>query len=338
VKALVTGAAGFIGAHVVRALLDAGHEVRAAYLPGDRALNLEGLAVERAPLDVLDRGALREAMRGCGWVFHLAAIYALWSRDPARMWDVNVVGTRNVLELAGELGVERVIHTSSIARFGGQGPDRDATEDSPFALGSTGDLYARSKADAHELALAHARRGQDVVLVAPCAPVGPGDVGPTPTGKLLLSAIDLPVMLAVDTWACVGDVRAMARAHLAAAERGQRGRCYLLGSENVSQLDLARRVQAIVGVRRPLVRVPFAAAEAVGRGAEVVARWTGQAPLFTAAAVRITRLGLRARCDRAAAELGMPQGPIDDALRDALRWFAERGYLRDAEARRRLLA
>jgi dihydroflavonol-4-reductase len=338
VKALVTGAAGFIGAHVVRALLAAGHEVRAAYLPGDPAVNLEGLAVERAPLDVLDRDALREALRGCGWVFHLAAIYALWSRDPGRMRDVNAIGTRNVLELAASLGVPRVIHTSSIARYGGQGALQDATEESPFALGPTGDLYARSKAEAHELALAHAARGQDVVLVAPCAPIGPGDVGPTPTGKLLLSAVELPVMVAVDTWACVGDVRAMAQAHVAAAERGQRGRCYLLGSENVSQLDLARRVQALVGRRRPLLSVPFGAAEVAGRGAEVVARWTGRAPLFTAAAVRITRLGLRARCDRAAAELGMPQGPIDDALRDALRWFAERGYLKDPEARRRLLA
>lgn len=221
-KALVTGAAGFIGSHVVRTLVAAGHEVRAAHLPVDPAENLKGLPIDRVSLDVLDRDALREAMRGCDWVFHLAAIYALWSKNPARMRDVNVIGTRNILELAAELGVRRVIHTSSIARYGGQGAKQDATEDSPFALGPTGDLYARSKAEAHELAVAHARRGLDVVLVAPCAPIGPGDVGPTPTGKLLLSAVNLPVMLAVDTWACIGDVRDMAQGHLAAAERGSR--------------------------------------------------------------------------------------------------------------------
>src|SRR5262249_7226510 len=152
-KALVTGAAGFIGAHVVRALVEAGHAVRALHLPTDDLRALRGVDVERVIGDVTDRASVRAAVRGADWVFHLAALYSLWTRDPWRMRRVNVHGTRIVLEEAARAGVVRAVHTSSIARFGGQGPDRRATEESPFALGPTGDLYSRTKAEAHEIAV-----------------------------------------------------------------------------------------------------------------------------------------------------------------------------------------
>src|SRR5262249_26156598 len=148
VRTLVTGAAGFIGAHVVRALVDAGHEVRALHLPTDDTRALAGVDVERVAGDVTDRECMRRAVDGRDWVFHLAAVYALWTRDPARMRRVNVEGTREVLDAAARAGVARVVYTSSIARFGGQGLARRATETSPFALGATGDLYSRTKAEA----------------------------------------------------------------------------------------------------------------------------------------------------------------------------------------------
>src|SRR5262245_4794278 len=164
-KALVTGAAGFIGSHVARVLVEAGHQVRALHLPNEDTRNLAGLDVERVSGDVTDGEAMRRHARGRDWVFHLAAIYALWTRDPARLRRVNVEGTRTVLEAARAAGVARVVHTSSIARFGGQGRTRRATEESRFALGPSGDLYARSKAEAHEVAVAVARE-IDVVIVA----------------------------------------------------------------------------------------------------------------------------------------------------------------------------
>ena len=279
-KALVTGAAGFIGSHVVRELVLAGHDVRALHLPGDDTRNLRGLAIETVAGDVTDRDSVRRAVQGCDWVFHLAAIYALWTRSPERMLRVNVDGTRIVLEEAARANVARVVHTSSIARFGGQGPGRRATEDSPFALGPTGDLYSRSKAMAHDVALQAAARGQDVVLVAPCGPIGPGDVGPTPTGRLLLTVVTMPFAAVTRTATCFAHVRDMARAHVAAAVRGERGQTYLLGSRDVELTELVRMAQRACGVRRPIVHVPFGVASAAGHAAEMWARRTGKAPLL----------------------------------------------------------
>jgi dihydroflavonol-4-reductase len=338
-KALVTGAAGFIGSHVVRALMGAGHDVRALHLAGENLRNLRGLDVERVPGDVTDAASLRRAMRGCDHVFHLAAVYALWSPDPELMHRVNVGGTRRVLEVARDLGVRRVVYTSSIARFGGQGLDQRATEASPFALGVTGDVYARSKADAHAVALAAAEAGQDVVIVAPTGPIGPGDVGPTPTGKLLLAAINLPAVVVAPSVSSFAHVADMAAGHLLAAERGRPGESYLLGAENVALADLARRTLAIAGLRKPVLVAPFAVAELGARAALLWAdRVARKAPLFTPQAVAIARLGLAADCSKAERELGFSPRPLDEALRDALVWFTRHGYVKDPEVCAHLIA
>lgn len=326
-KALVTGAAGFIGSNVVRALLDAGYEVRALHLPHDDTRNLRGLDVERIPGDVTDAEAMRDACRQCDLVFHLAAIYALWTADPARMQRVNVDGTRIVLEAARSAEVRRVVFTSSIARFGGQGMRRRATEESAFALGETGDRYARSKADAHEVAV-HAAREQDVVIVAPCGPIGPGDVGPTPTGRLLLMAAAAPVIAVARSMTNFVDVRDVARGHVLAAEKGRRGETYLLGHRDLWMTEIARMALDALGVQKPIVAAPFAAASLAARGMTAWAERTGRTPLFTPAAVRIARLGLRADCTKAVRELGLPQSSIESAVRDALVWFEREGMLR----------
>jgi dihydroflavonol-4-reductase len=322
-RTLVTGAAGFIGSHVVRALLARGHAVRALVLPSDRAPNLSGLEVEIVRGDVRDAEAMARATRNVEVVFHLAAVYALWSAKPAILREVNVAGTRNVLEAARRAGVRRVVHTSSIARFGGQGLGRCATEASPFALGVTGDLYARTKNEAHWVALDAARAGQDVVIVAPTGPIGPGDVGPTPTGRLLTACLSLPVVTVVRTESCFAHVSDMADAHVRAAEVGRAGETYLLGTENVGAADLARRALAILGKRRPVLEVPYTVASAFAHGALAHAELvTRRAPIATPAAVRIARLGLAADCRKAVRELGMRQTPVDVALRDALVWFS----------------
>nr|MDQ3036268.1 NAD-dependent epimerase/dehydratase family protein [Myxococcota bacterium] len=208
IRALVTGAAGFVGGSVVRQLCEQGAEVRALVLPTDDLRNLRGLDVDIRLGDVSDRASVARAMRGVDRAFHVAAIYALWTPDRgARMRTVNVDGTRIVLEEARRAGVARVVHTSSIARFGGQGRGRRATESSPFALGPTRSVYAESKRAAHEVALEAARAGQDVVIVAPCGPLGPGDVRPTPTGRLLIECLRLPVIAVTRTVTNFIDVR-----------------------------------------------------------------------------------------------------------------------------------
>ncbi len=324
-KVLVTGAAGFIGSNVVRALLARGHDVRGFVLPNDEATNLRGLPLELCRGDIRDEEAVERAMRKVEVVFHLAAIYALWAPRPELLREVNVGGTQNVLRAARRAGVRRVVHTSSIARFGGQGLGRSATEESPFALGPSGDLYARTKNEAHWVALEAAQAGQDVVILCPTGPIGPGDVGPTPTGRLLLGCLSLPVVTVVRTESCFAHVADMAEAHVNAAEMGVSGEAYLLGTENVGAADLARRALAVLGRSRPVVEVPYAVASAFAYGALVHTELvTRRSPVATPAAVRIARVGLAADCSKAVRELKMPQTPIERALEDALSWFSRR--------------
>ena len=223
-----------------------------------------------------------------------------------------------------------MVHTSSIARFGGQGRARRtwrrATEQSAFALGPTGDLYSRTKAAAHEVALEFARH-MDVVLVAPCGPLGPGDVGPTPTGRLLLAALSLPVVTVTDTVTNFAHVRDIARGHLLAAERGKRGECYLLGNEDLTLKQLAERALARRNLRKRILVAPNRLARLAARAAVAAAEVTGNPPLITPAAGALGELGLAADCQKAVRELGLPQTPIDDALGDAFEWFAQNGYV-----------
>ena len=326
-RALVTGGSGFIGAHVVRALVLEGHEVRVLHVPRDPLRNLRDVRAERVVGDVTSQDDLRRAMRGCDTVFHLAALFALWTDRPQRMRDVNVGGTANVLACARELGVRRVVHTSSIARFGGQGPGRDATERSAFRLGSTGDLYSQTKYEAHELAVEAARAGQDVVIAAPCGPLGPGDVGPTPTGRLLLTAAAYAIAVVTPSETNFADVRDMALGHLLAASRGRSGEAYLLGHENVSMLTISRWARKWAGKRRRILSLPHAVAKAASHATLWAARRLGVPPLFTPAAIEIARLGLRADCRKAKTELGLPSRSLETSVFDALDWFAGEGHL-----------
>jgi dihydroflavonol-4-reductase len=334
-KALVTGAGGFVGHQVVRTLIAAGHDVRALLLPREPRTNLEGLDVELVAGDVTSAGDVKRATRGVDAVFHLAAIYALWLRDPERMWAVNVTGTANVLAAARELGA-RVVHTSSIARFGGQGVGQRATEASAFRLGLTGDAYSISKNAAHELAVRAAREGQDVVIAAPCGPIGPGDVAPTPTGKLLLACLSLPIVTVTPTRTNFIDVRDVALGHLRAFERGAAGDVFLLGYRDLSLRQLAQMALDVLGRDRPIVEVPAFAAHAAGAISLALGRAMGRTPLLTPEAARIADLGLAADCSHAIAALDLPCTPLERAIEASLAWFAEHGYLRARSGRMEL--
>lgn len=322
-RALVTGGAGFIGAEVVRALLTAGHRVSVLALPGEDASRLAGLDVRLLRGDMRSPEVVAAALRGQEWLFHVAALYSLWA--PRRLlYDVNVSGTRTVLEAALAEGVERVVHTSSIAVFGGQGPGVDATEESPYALG-TRDPYAHSKFLSHGVALSFVRRGLDLVIVAPTGPLGPGDRGQT--GQLLLDALRNPVALAPRCEVNVADMRVMAAGHLLAAERGRTGESYLLGDHNLRLGALVRRAIELAGLRKRVLELPTAALLPLAHLLVGAAQLGGGRPPFTPAAVHITRFGLRADPSKARRELGLPSRPLDETLREVVAEVRERGVL-----------
>ena len=337
-KALVTGGAGFIGSHVVKELLNKGIETRVLVLPGENTRNIDQLEIEQFPGDVTDAAQMKQAAKGCDWVFHLAAVYALWLPRPEKMREVNVDGTTNVLRAAAEGGVKRVVHTSSIAVFGGQGNDRDATEESPFALGKTGNLYAQTKYEAHQVAKQFANEGLDVTIAAPTGPLGPGDVGPTPTGRLLLLAGLSPIVVLTDSISNMIDVRDVAKGHLMVAEKGRTGESYLLGNENISMREMAKIAQSVIGVKRPIVSLPRPILKGAARSLVFVSdKITRRAPLISPSAISIAQLGLRADCSKALSELGLPQTPLKVSIRDSLRWFAENGYISSPKKRARIL-
>ena len=330
-KILVTGGAGFIGSHVVRALL--AHykaPVRVLHLPKENLLNLEGLDVELFPGDITDPAQVAAAVDGCDVVFHLAALYALWLPDMSLMQRVNVDGTNNVLRACRDQGVKRVVYTSSFARFAGQGLDTACTEKSPFNLQES--YYSRTKYEAHALAEAYARKGLDVVIVCPTCPLGPGDVGPTPTGRVLVEAFNTPVLLGIETESNYIDVRDCATGHILALEKGRSGESYILGGENYTHPDVVRRLQRIAGIHRRMVVVQPEWLKPMARlGVWMADHVTGKAPFTTEVELVIARKGLVADASKARHELGLQVRPLEETIHDALAWFVEHGYITDAE-------
>lgn len=336
-KIFVTGGAGFIGSHVVKLLLQRSYQVKVLHLPNEKLDNLADVReqIELQTGDITEYSQVIAAMKGCDQVIHLAAVYALWLPDQELMRRVNVQGTENILRAAKELSLGRVVCTSSIARFGGQGCDvygkvKSGTENSPFALAATKSVYAITKAEGHEVAVNAAKAGQDVVICAPTGPVGPGDIGPTPTGKLILTVATLPLLATPDTITNFGDVRDIALGHVLALEKGKTGETYLLGHQNVSALELARLTMDILEIKKPVIPVPFKLAKIGG----YLALWFTQyisrkPPLITPEAVAISELHLAVDCSKAVKELGLPQTDIKISLTDALIWFANNGYIKN---------
>ena len=343
-KILVTGGAGFIGSHVVKILLQRDYQVRVLHLPHEKLDNLADVIeqIELQAGDITNYQQVTDSMSGCDQVIHLAAVYALWLPYQELMRRVNVNGTENILRAAKELNLGRVVCTSSIARFGGQGIDvygkaKSGNEESPFALASTKSVYAISKAEGHEVAVNAAKAGQDVVICAPTGPVGPGDIGPTPTGKLILTVATLPLLATPDTVTNFGDVRDIALGHVLALEKGKTGETYLLGHQNVSALELAKHTMEILEIKKPVIPVPFFLANIGGHLALWFTRYISRKPpLITPEAVAISKLHLAADCSKAVKELGLPQTDINVSLADALIWFSENGYIRQSSIRKKI--
>lgn len=326
-RAFVTGATGFIGGAVVRRLLEADHQVRALVLPGCDTRQLDGLPVERMEGDVRNAEVLRRGIDGCQWVFHLAAIYSLWGYSWQEFYQVNVEGTRRVLQTAQDAGVERVVHTSSVITVGVHKDRSPANEETPCTLADmTGD-YARSKFLSEEITRDFARQGLPVVIVNPTTPIGTGDYRPTPTGKVIVDFLNGRMPAYVNTGINVVDVEDVASGHLLAAERGRIGERYILGGENVTLKHFIHMLAEVSGLPAVRIEVPVSVVLIWSFAEAALARLNPHyMPWATPDAVRQSRKWMRFDTRKAVHELGLPHAPVQETVRKAVVWYRAHGY------------
>jgi dihydroflavonol-4-reductase len=328
-KTLVTGGTGFVGANVVRMLIQRGTEVRALVRPRSDTRNLDQLDVELVAGDLRDRGSLEAALEGCDTVYHVAAMYALWAPNPQEIYDSNVTGTVNLLEAAGRAGVEKIVYTSSVATIGLPKDGAPGTEEIPLPPEDLVSDYKRSKYLAEQEVLKYAQRGLPVVIVNPSFPVGPWDVKPTPSGQIIVNFLRGKIPAYVDTGLNVVDVEDVAIGHIMAAEKGRIGERYILGHANVTLPELFQLLAQISGMRAPRLRIPYGFAYLSACVSECVARTiTHKPPFVTLAGVRLSRKRMFFDASKAVRELGLPQTPPLEALSKAVQWFRAHGYVK----------
>jgi len=326
---VVTGATGFVGSAVVRALIDAGEVPRVLVRPGSDRRNLEGLDVELAEGDLRDPGSLARACRGCQALFHVAADYRLWVPRPEEIYAANVDGTRALMEAAGSAGVTRIVYTSSVATLQLNRDRSPADEAAPAALADMIGHYKRSKFLAEDVVREMVSgAGLPAVIVNPSTPLGPRDIKPTPTGRLIVEAARGRVPAFVDTGLNVVQVADVAAGHLLAFEQGRIGERYILGGENLALADILAIVARLCGRPPPRLRLPHGLVLPIAYGAEAWARLTGGAePFVTVDGLRMSKKWMFFTSAKAETALGYRSGPAEAALADAVAWFREAGYL-----------
>lgn len=316
---LVTGASGFLGWHVARLLLERGYSVRALVRPGSRVSELDA---EPVTGDLRDPQSLERAVEGCSLVFHVAADYRLWAKDPRELYRSNVDGTRALLEAARRAGVERVVYTSTVGCIGIP-QDGVGDENTPVSLDDMAGDYKRSKFLAERVALEFARGGLPVVIVNPTAPVGDHDVKPTPTGQTVLDFLNGRMPAFIDTGLNIVDARDTAEGHLLASERGRVGERYILGSENLTLAQILQLLARITGRKAPALRLPYAVAYCAGVCSTAWAEVTGVPPRVPIEGVRMARKKMWVTHEKARRELGFQPAPAETALRRAAEWFRD---------------
>lgn len=323
----LTGATGFVGSSVARTLLGAGFRVRAMVRAGSPRFHLDGLDLEFVDGDLRNPDAVRRAMAGAHYVFHVAADYRLWARDSGEIYAANVDGTRNVMREAIRQGVERVVYTSSVATLGLRADGSAADESVALSEKEGIGAYKRSKIAAERLVEAMvASEGLRAVIVNPSTPIGPRDVKPTPTGRIIVEAACGRIPGFVDTGLNLVHVDDVAEGHLAALEHGVVGERYILGGTNVLFADMLADIARLVGRKPPRLRIPRAAAMPIAYAAETMARFTGREPFATVDGIRMAAHRMFFTSAKAERELGFRPRPYLRALEDAVGWFREAGY------------
>ncbi|PYP91577.1 MAG: dihydroflavonol 4-reductase [Candidatus Angelobacter sp. Gp1-AA117] len=327
-KVLVTGATGFVGSHVAQLLAAHGADLRLLVRPLSRMENIASLNADRVTGDLRDPDSLKKAMQGCEFVFHVAADYRLWVRDPEQMYRSNVEGTRAIIRAAQESGVRRVIYTSSVATMGFTTTGHIASETSPVSIKEMVGHYKRSKFMAEQIAIEAGKNGVNVVVVNPTTPVGEQDIKPTPTGRIIVDFLKRNFPAYVDTGLNVVDVKEVARGHLLAMEKAVPGERYILGGENLTLKQILDKLAALTGLPSPTMKVPHA----VAMGFAVFDQFfTGmilrKEPRATVDAVRMGRKKMFASSSKAEHALGYKVVPVGDALHRAIQWFLAHGYV-----------
>lgn len=330
----VTGASGFIGANLVHELEKRGHTVKALLRKNSDTRGLDGAQYEFVEGDVSNRQALTDAMKGCDWCFHVAASYHLWLKDYAPMYAANVDGTRHVLQAAADAGCSKIVYTSTVGCIAiprsENGEIIPSTETSYAELSQMTNHYKRSKWQAEQVALELAQRGLPVVIVNPTAPIGPRDVKPTPTGQVILDFMNHAMPAFLDTGLNWVHVRDVAVGHILAAEQGRFGERYILGNRegNWTLQQAFGVLEKITGIAAPRFQVPYSLAYVAACVDEAIAKITGKPPKAPLAGVRMAKYKMFFDPTKAIEELGMPQTPPEEALRDAVVWFKANGYAR----------
>ncbi len=326
-KVFVTGATGFVGHHVARALATQGAKLRMLIRKTSNLTNLESIPGDTHVGDLAEPESLRSAVSGCDAVVHVAADYRLWIRDPQSMYRANVDGTRDLLRLAREAGVRRFVYTSSVATMRFRTDGLVINEDTPVSIEDMVGHYKRSKFMAEQQAIAAAQEGQQVIILNPTTPIGPHDSKPTPTGRIFVDFLNGKFPAYMDTGLNLVDVSEVARAHVSALSKGQSGRRYILGGENLTLKQILDKMSAITGIPSPTVKIPFAVAATYAFFEEwITGRIRGREPRATLEEVRMGRKKMFASSARAQQELGFRIVPVYPAMRAAIEWFRANGY------------
>jgi dihydroflavonol-4-reductase len=334
-KCFVTGASGFVGSNLVQELAARGHRVKALLRPGADERGLQGAKFERVAGDILDRQLLEHEMEGCDWCFHVAASYHLWMRDYKPMYAANVEGTRTVLEAAGKAGCRRIVYTSTVGCIGlpqnVNGKYVPTAESDIIAPEQLTNDYKKSKFQAEAIAMElYRKKGLPIVIVNPSTPIGPGDVKPTPTGRVIVDFLNRKLPAYLDTGLNWVHVRDVAAGHVLAAEKGGLGQRYILGNTegNWTMQQTLAVLQELAGIPAPKIKIPYWFAYRVAEANEMISAITGKPPRAPIAGVRMAKYKMWFNPQKAVRELGLPQTPPKQAFADAIAWFRANGYVK----------
>jgi len=327
-KVLVTGATGFIGFHVARLLRERDFQVRALARKESDTSALRPLGIEHVCGDVRDLSSIADALQGCRQLYHLAADYRIWVNDPKAMYEINVQGTRNVMQAALAAGTEKVVYTSTVGVLASCSNGKPSNEDTPVSIGDMIGHYKRSKFLAEKEVSDFIRKGLPVVIVNPATPIGAMDRRPTPTGKIIVDFLNGEIPAYLDTGMNFVDVEDVAAGHLLAAEYGRTGQRYILGNRNISLKDFFGCLAGIAGRKPPKVRLPYFPVLVAAYFDETLSKITNRHPRVPLTGVRMARKYMYFDCSKAVRELRMPQNPVERALEKAIEWFRNQGYVK----------
>jgi len=327
-KTLVTGSTGFLGSAVVRELLSDCREIKVLVRRGTDTANIDGLDVEIVYGDLRDSDSLLSALTGCDVLYHTAAYYSLWDRDKRLIYDINVEGTRKILRAAQDKNLKRIVYTSTVGCIGLNDDTSPADEDTPFNPNTLSNDYKKSKYQAEQLVLELACSGLPVVIVNPSTPVGPRDIKPTPTGKIILDFLNRDMPAYMDTGLNLIDVADCARGHILAEQKGVSGERYILGNRNMSLFEILVTLEKITGLKAPRVKIPYWVALSAGWVCEAVSNHiTEKPPAVPLAGVRMAKYFMYFDASKAVKKLGLPQSPVEKALKEAVSWFQGHDYV-----------